>query len=128
FGPVDPGLEYVEEVLTDNQPPTMRDARTSGKQGPFGSDTTMEQLLLRAGYDDARTVTDQIEFGFSSAQQRHEFSWSTGQRAMWLAMSDGQRRAARSEADNRPAQVAQADGSFRFTQQTRQTLAARRGG
>jgi len=124
FGPVDPGLEYVEEVLTDNLPPTLRDARTSGKQGPFSSDTAMEELLLRAGYVDAQTVTDKIEFGFSSEQQWYEFSWSTGQRAMWLAMSDEQRRTARSEAQRRLALCAQTDGTFRFTQRVRHTLAS----
>ncbi|MEI8081489.1 MAG: class I SAM-dependent methyltransferase [Actinomycetes bacterium] len=128
FGPVDPRLESVEAALVPYLPPTMRDARTSGRRGTFSSDTTMVDLLTRAGYASAHTVTDQIEFAFTSAQHWYDFSWSTGQRMMWMAMSEEQRLAARAQTDRRLAQFAQADGSIRFTQQIRHTLAVHPGG
>jgi len=47
----------------------MRDARTTGKQGPFGSDEGVERLLLDAGFVEVRTATRWVSVWFDDADQ-----------------------------------------------------------
>jgi ubiquinone/menaquinone biosynthesis C-methylase UbiE len=125
FGPVDERWEHVDDVFTPHLPPQMRDARTTGKDGPFGSDAGMEALVADAGYADVRTVTHELPVRFADAVQWHAFTWSVGQRAMWLAVPDQQRADVRAEAERRIAAYAEPDGSVTFTQVVRYTLASR---
>jgi ubiquinone/menaquinone biosynthesis C-methylase UbiE len=125
FGPVDPRWEHLDEVFAPHLPPQMHDARTTGKAGPFGSDAGMEALVAGAGFDDVRTVSAELPVRFADAEQWHVFTWSIGQRAMWLAVPEEQRADVRAEAERRIASYADADGSVTFTQGVRYTLASR---
>ena len=115
----------VDDVFTPYLPPHLRDARTSGKSGPFGSHAGVEQLVSDAGFVDVRTVTGSISVRFASAEQWHDFTWSTGQRAMWLSVPEEERAAVRAEAERRLSSHGQADGSIVFDQPIRHTLARR---
>jgi ubiquinone/menaquinone biosynthesis C-methylase UbiE len=125
FGSIDPRWEHVDDVFAPHLPPQMRDARTTGKDGPFGSDAGTERLAADAGYVDVRTVTLDLPVRFADAEQWHAFTWSIGQRAMWLAVPEEQRADVRAEAERRIASYADADGSVTFTQVVRYTLASR---
>ncbi|HET8971066.1 MAG TPA: class I SAM-dependent methyltransferase [Candidatus Nanopelagicales bacterium] len=125
FGPTDPRWTHVDEVFDPFLPTAMADARTTGNQGPFGSDATMEELLSRAGYVQPSTVTDDIAVRFADADRWYDFTWSVGQRRMWLAVPEGERPAVRAEAVRRLAAVADPDGSVTFSQTVRHTLARR---
>jgi hypothetical protein len=103
----------------------MRDARTTGKDGPFGSDAGMERLVGDAGYAEVRTVSHDLPVRFADAEQWHAFTWSIGQRAMWLAVPEELRPGVRAEAERRLASYADPDGSITFTQNIRYTLASR---
>jgi hypothetical protein len=85
----------------------------------------MEELVRSAGFVDAHTVTTTIPVRFANAEYWHAFTWSTGQRMMWLAVPEADRPIVRAEAERRIAPHAGADGSFTFTQAVRHTLAWR---
>lgn len=123
FGDTDPRWRDVDAVLAPYLP--KRDARTSGSEGPFGSDEGMEHLLERGGFTRTRTVSQRIEVVFSGADQWLAFSMSTGQRAAWLAVPDDEREAVRAEAAGRLLSNARPDGSIAFEQMVRHTLASR---
>ena len=125
FGSVDPRWEYVDEVFAPHLPPEMKDARTSGKAGPFASDEGVEQLLAEAGFTNIRTQSSAINVRFADAQHWYDFTWSVGQRMMWLAIPEHLRADVRKEAESRLAQFAESDGSITFTQGVRNTLGAR---
>ena len=125
FGAVDPRWEHVDEVFAPHLPPLMHDARTTGSEGPFASDAGMETLVRDAGYVDVRTKTLDLPVRFADAEQWHAFTWSIGQRAMWLAVPEEQRADVRAEAERRIASYADADGSVTFSQVVRYTLASR---
>jgi ubiquinone/menaquinone biosynthesis C-methylase UbiE len=124
FGPIDPRWRHVDAVFAPHLPEQMRDARTSGASGPFESDAGMEQLVGDAGYADVRTVTAELPVRFTDAEQWHAFTWSIGQRRMWLSVPEDERPAVRAEAMSRLASYADPDGSVTFTQGVRYTLAA----
>ena len=125
FGPIDPRWSDVDDVFTPYLPPALADARTSGATGAFGSDAAMERLVAASGYVDVRTVTRDLPVRFADAEQWHTWTWSIGQRAMWLAVPEEQRGAVRAEAERRLASHADADGSITFTQNVRYTVASR---
>lgn len=125
FGAIDPRWEDVDEVFQPHLPPQMRDARTSGKEGLFASDEGVKQLLLEAGFNNIRTETTTIRVRFADPQHWYDFTWSVGQRMMWLAIHEDQRAEVRKEAEARLAQYAQSDGSITFTQEIRNTLGNR---
>ena len=123
FGETDPRWRDVDAVLQPYLP--KRDARTSGSQGPFGSDAGMEQLLLDGGFISARTVSQRIDVVFSGFDQWLAFSMSTGQRAAWLAVPEADLATAREEVATRLLSHARPDGSISFEQVVRHTLAER---
>ena len=127
FGGIDPRWASIDEVFEPYLPPAMKDARTSGAQGPFSSDAGMEGLVSGAGFADVRTVATSVAVHFTDAEQWHAFTWSVGQRAMWLAVPEDERPAVRAEAERRLAEHADADGSITFVQPVRHTLARRPG-
>ena len=125
FGPIDPRWDHVDDVFGPYLPQQMRDARTTGKAGPFGSDAGMEALVGGTGFGEVRTVTRELPVRFADAEHWHAFTWSVGQRAMWLAVPEEDRAAVRAEAERRIASYADPDGSVTFTQGVRYTLAVR---
>ncbi len=128
FGPMDERWMHVDAVFEPYLPDSMRDARTTGAKGPFGSDEGMEGLVSDAGFSGVRSATDVVEVTFASAEQWHDFTWSVGQRAMWLAVPEDERASVRAEAERRLALVAAPDGSVTFRQAIRHTLAERPAG
>ena len=122
FGQMDPRWEHVDSVFEPYLPPQMRDARTSGKAGPFASDAGMEHMLAGAGYHDVRTVSDVIDVRFDKAESWEAFSWSVGQRAMWLAIPESERPIVRDRAFSILAEYAEPDGSITLAQPVRHTL------
>lgn len=123
FGPWDPRLEHVEQVLEPWIPPAMRDPRLSSDESPFRSDAGMERLVTDAGYADVRTETLALPVRYTDAEQWFAFSMSTGQRGMWLSVPEDERPRVRAEALRRFAEHADADGSATFTIGIRYTLA-----
>jgi SAM-dependent methyltransferase len=125
FGEIDGRWRHLDDVLTPYLPPAMLDARASGTRGPFGSDAGMEELVSSAGFSEVHTVVETIPVKFASADKWYEFSWSTGQRMMWLAVPEDQRAGVKAEAMERFAACATDEGSVVFTQEIRHTLARR---
>ena len=125
FAGTDPRWHEVDEVFAPYLPPLMQDARTSGNRGPFASDAGMEALLADAGYAEVRTVRASVPVRFVDAEHWYRFSWSTGQRAMWLATPEERRPDVRAEAERLLLAHAAADGSVTFEQPVRHTLGVR---
>lgn len=125
FGAIDPRSAEVDEVFQPHLPPEMKDARTSGKEGPFASDDGVERLLLEAGFTDVRTESTTIMVRFENAQHWYDFTWSVGQRMMWLAIPEHLRAEVRIDAESRLATYAEPDGSITFTQGIRKTFGTR---
>jgi ubiquinone/menaquinone biosynthesis C-methylase UbiE len=125
FGPEDPRWESVDEVFEPYLSKDVRDARTSGKAGPFASHAGMEQMIRDAGYEDVRTAATSIPVRFASLEQWHAFTWSTGQRMMWLSVPEDRRPEVLAQAQGRLAAFAGPDGSVVFDQGIRHTLATR---
>lgn len=125
FGAIDPRWAEVDEVFAPHLPPEMKDARTSGKEGPFASDQGVARLFLDAGFTEVRTESTTIMVRFADAQHWYDFTWSVGQRVMWLAIPEALRPDVRKDAETRLARYAEADGSITFTQGVRKTFGLR---
>jgi len=125
FGAADERWEQLDDLLLPYLPPTMRDARSTGAAGPFSSDEGMADLARSAGFDEITTVRATIPVRFQSAQHWYEFSWSTGQRMMWLSIPEEQRESVRIEAMAQFEEFADVDGSVVFAQQIRHTVGRR---
>jgi ubiquinone/menaquinone biosynthesis C-methylase UbiE len=122
FGPQDDVWRSVDDVFTPYLPPQMLDARASGTRGPFASDEGMAELLTAAGLGDVMTEVSDVAVRFADAAHWEAFSWSTGQRAMWAMVPEGERSAVRAEAGRRLAAAAADDGSIVLTQRVRYTV------
>ena len=128
FGPNSTAWEPVDAVFEPYLPPGMRDARTTGKQGPFGSDAGVERLLVDAGFADVCTAVGTVSVRFDDADHWHRWTMSTGQRGMWEMVPEAERAAVRASAsrllDNTRRQ--NADHRIGFDQSVRYTLGRRR--
>ena len=122
FGARDARWEHVDSVFQPYLPPSMKDARTSGTAGPFASDSGMEDLLIANGYEQVRTVVEDIVVRFEDRAAWEAFTWSVGQRAMWLAIPEADRSVVRDEAFAILANYADAHGVLEFQQLVRHTL------
>lgn len=125
FGPFDERLEDVESVFEPYLPSDLRDPQTVEESSPFQSDDGVEGLVSGAGFVAVRTDNLVLPVRFASADQWHTFSWSVGQRAMWLAVPEGQRPAVKEEAFRRFAGYAEPDGSATFGVGVRYTFGQR---
>ena len=116
--------EPVDAVFGPYLPPGMRDARTTGKEGPFASDAGVERLLSDAGFTDVRTVGDVVPVRFDDADHWHRWTMSTGQRFMWDLVPEGERAAVRARASAAAEDTRRhnADGRIGFDQQVRYTF------
>lgn len=122
FGDQDDTWDAIDDLFNPFLPRQMLDARTSGAEGPFASDAGVEELLRAAGLGHVHTVTDSIDVRFADASQWEAFSWTTGQRAMWMAVPEDARPALREAAFDLLATRAAADGSITLQQGIRHTL------
>jgi len=125
FGQNDPRWRDIDELFEEFLPPKLLDARSSGTQGPFETNQGMEDLLTSAGYQDVRTITNMLPVKFDSIEKWYEFSWSTGQRAMWLKVPELQRPILRAKAEAKLKTHMDQDGSILFNQEIRHTLATK---
>ena len=101
----------------------MLDVRASGQKGPFASDSGMESLLLQAGHSEVKTASRTFPVKFESMDHWYNFSWSTGQRNMWLLVPEEERPMLRTKAESYLQNYIQSDGSIIFNQNIRHTLA-----
>jgi ubiquinone/menaquinone biosynthesis C-methylase UbiE len=125
FGPQDAWWDELDAVFRRYLPPEMLDARTTGQDGPFGSDAGMERLVSGAGYADVRTVTFDLRVRYESPEQYLEWTTTTGQRAMWMRVPDDERPVVRGRLTELLEKNAHDDGSVHLTQGIRLTLASR---
>jgi len=128
FGPYSSHWAPVDAVFDPYLPPDMRDARTTGKLGPFGSDAGVEKLLVDAGFVDVRTASGSVSVRFDNADHWHRWTMSTGQRGMWEMVPVGERAALRTNAERLLAdtQRQNADRRMGFDQAVRYTFGRRR--
>lgn len=82
--------ESVDGALRAHAPAEVRDARTAGRQGPFGSDDGMEQLFSDAGLRKVHTVSSVVRPRFEDCAHWFEWSMSVGQRQFWQAIPEDQ--------------------------------------
>jgi len=127
FGSYSEAWEPVDAVFGPYLPPGMRDARTTGKEGPFASDAGVERLLSDAGFTDVRTVGGSVPVRFDDADHWHRWTMSTGQRFMWGLVPDAERAAVRARASAAALDTRRdnADGRIGFDQQVRYTFGRR---
>lgn len=123
FGDEDDASLAVEELLTPYAPPGFRDPTLVEEESPFSSDAGMERLLAGAGARDVRTVIVPTVIEFADVEQWQRFSFSTGQRAMWMRMpeDDKPKVLARAEEILEPTRPAP-DQPCRMEWQMRYTL------
>jgi SAM-dependent methyltransferase len=126
FGPYGDSWR-VDEVFQPYLPPGMRDARTTGRAGPFSSDEGVAALLAGAGFTDVRTLHFTVPVRFADEDQWHAWSWSVGHRAFWEAVPEAARDGVREEAYARLRQCREEEGHLGFDQDVRITLARRDG-
>lgn len=125
FGANDPRWEDVDDVFQSHLPPQMQNPRTTSTMGEFASDETLVDLFVKAGFSGVRTETTSVPIRFEDSQHWYDFTWSVGQRMMWLAIPEHLRTGVRKEAEDRLTNYAQSDGSITFNQGIRLTLGTR---
>ncbi|HEX7405805.1 MAG TPA: methyltransferase domain-containing protein [Candidatus Nanopelagicaceae bacterium] len=125
FGTIDPRWAYVDEVFQPHLPKQMRDVRIPDKDGPFANDADLEKIFVTSGFESISTVRTSVPVHFANTQHWYDFTWSIGQRMLWLAIPEHARAEVRNEAEARLAQYAQPDGSITFNQEIRITLGKR---
>lgn len=125
FGTQDEWWDDLDDVFRPYLPPEMLDARTSGQDGPFGSDAGMERLVSDAGYVEPRTVAWELPVRFASPAQYLDWTMTTGQRAMWMRVPEDERGSVRERLTGMLLEHADDDGAVTLHQGVRITLAAR---
>jgi hypothetical protein len=125
FGAYTSSWQPVDDVFAPYLPPSLKDARTSGRAGPFTTDEGVEQLLKDAGLTGVRTVTTTVQSRFADEDQWHRWSWSVGQRAMWELVPDDERPQVLALAYERLDACRDAEGRIGFDQHVRFTLGVR---
>ena len=127
FGDYTTGWRHVDAVFDPYLPPQLRDARTSGTQGPFASDEGVEGLLRDAGFGDLRTSSTVVQVRFDDEDHWRQWSLSTGQRAFWELVPPDKRDDIRDEAYRRLQQCRDDAGRIGFDQVVRFTYGRRLG-
>ena len=125
FGAQDPQWAAIDELFVPYLPKGMFDARTTGKNGPFGSDAGVESLLRDAGLLDVRTVRAEVSAVFKNPEHWLDFSWSHGQRVMWESVPADQHEALQDAAFVLLEGSASKTGTITFRQEIRYTLGRR---
>lgn len=127
FGDYTTGWRHVDAVFEPYLPPQLRDARTSGTQGPFETDEGVEGLLLEAGFDDVRTASTVVKVRFDDEDHWYSWSLSTGQHAFWNLVPADKRDDVRAEANRRLQDCRDEAGRIGFDQVVRFTYGRRPG-
>jgi ubiquinone/menaquinone biosynthesis C-methylase UbiE len=123
FGPYDETwAERVDAELARRAPASVRDARTSGRAGPFSSDEGMEQLFAAAGFHDVRTSHLAVTPRFDSCEHWYRWSMSVGQRRFWQSVPAEQLDAVKAEIFAAVDRCRDGSGRIGFDQTVRYTV------
>jgi len=126
FGPYDDRwADTVDAALRAHAPAETQDARTTGRQGPFGSDEGMEQLVSDAGFRSVRTVSSVVTPRFENCDHWYEWSMSVGQRQFWQAIPDEQLGEVKAAVFTAVGECRDEHGRIGFDQTVRYTLGER---
>lgn len=125
FGPYDDAWRAVDALLEPYLPARARDARTSGAQGPFGSDAGVAGLFSDVGFVGVRTATSIVEVRFADVDHWFRWSMSVGQRAVWESVPPESFDALRDAAYEQVERCRDAQGRIGFDQVARYTLGRR---
>lgn len=125
FGAHSEAWHAVDGVFAPYLPTGIPDPRNMSAETPFGSDAGMERLVAGAGFTDVRTESWTISLRFDDVDHWHRWSWSVGQRRMWLLVPEDERAAVRARAAEHLEATRDADGRIGFDQVIRYTLARR---
>jgi ubiquinone/menaquinone biosynthesis C-methylase UbiE len=125
FGDPDPTWQQVDALFGPYLPPQLRDARTTGANGPFTSDEGVEAVLRTAGAAEPYSVRRTFPVRFRDADHWRAFSMSTGQRAFWGFVPEERREPLFREAADLLEGARSADGDLVLSQDVRYTLGVR---
>ena len=125
FGEYTPAWRAVDDVFAPFMPERMADPRTRHAQSVFGSDATVEALLVDAGFVAVRTATMTVPVRFDDEDHWYRWTWSVGQRRMWEAVPPDERAEVRATAYERLDRCRDAAGRIGFDQVVRFTLGHR---
>ncbi len=123
FAPQDPKWREVDAVFDDYIPQEMRDARTSGARGPFGSDESLAALFRDAEFDHIQSRNLELDIVFRDPAHWREWTMSHGQRMMWQAVPEASHAELFAAAEDRLADCVAPDGLIHLTQNIRVTAA-----
>jgi SAM-dependent methyltransferase len=123
FGVPGRAWREVDEVFAPYLPAHMLDARTEGPLSPSSPDAAVNALFTAAGFTDVHTVSRPLETRFTSVEQWEAFSWTTGQRAMWLSVPESQRPTVRAMIADILRASPHPDGGYMLVQDVRYTSA-----
>ena len=125
FDDFSPQWRAVNEIFEPYRPATMRDARPTGRGGPFASDAGMERLFADAGFREVGTASMNVPVRFVDDEHWYRWTWSVDRRAMWEAIPEQQRDAVRARAYEALGGCRFGDGRIGFDQEVRLTLGRR---
>jgi SAM-dependent methyltransferase len=124
FGAPDQTWQAIDQAFAPYLPARMLDARAqAGPLSPTSPDSDVDALFVEAGFEHVQTVTRTQNTRFDSAEQWEAFSWSTGQRAMWLAIPEERRPQVRATIANILRDSLHPDGGYVLSQAVRYTSA-----
>jgi ubiquinone/menaquinone biosynthesis C-methylase UbiE len=99
FGTQDEIWSSLDELFDPWLPPTVLDARTSGKRGPFATDESFARLMVDAGLTDVHQDTQSVTVRFEDGRAWQRWTMSVGQRMMWRFVPEDQRAGLVERAD-----------------------------
>ncbi|MGC4111614.1 MAG: class I SAM-dependent methyltransferase [Nocardioides sp.] len=122
FGDAGAAWKRIDDLFRPFLPAALLDARTTGAEGPFATDQGVENLLFAAGAQEVRTVVRPLRVLFDDAAQWRRFSMSTGQRAFWRFIPEGQHDELMAKASATLQDARDSEGHIALTQDIRYTL------
>ena len=125
FGELDGPTKEIDALFAPWLPPGLLDPRTTGGESPFASEAGMEELFRAAGATDVTTVLEPTVIEFPDVESWRQFSMSTGQRAMWMAVPEPERPGILEAAGAVLEQTRQDSGPARLVWNMRYTLGRR---
>lgn len=127
FGPEDPAFAGVYSTIAAHvpEPPPGTDPPRRARDNPFTRASFVTGMLTDAGFDGIEHVEDRVPVRFEDPGQWIRWSWSHGGRALWEAIPEEGRGAARDEVLEVLGSMTGADGSLVHPFLLRYTVARR---